>query len=95
MRKRLVLGCSALLLSIFALGSTPASACGGYYGYGYGCGCPGYGYAAYYVPPAYAYYAPPIYRARWSYAPRAYYGWRAAGWRGVGWRGGWRGGRRW
>jgi hypothetical protein len=95
MRKRLMLGASALLLAVIALGSTPASACGSYgYGYGYGCGCPGYGYA-YYARPAYAYYyAAPVYYARpayayysphysrgWAYGPRAYYGWR--------------GGRRW
>ena len=103
MHKRFLLGCSALLLALFTLGSTPASACGGYYGYGYGygvgCGC-GYGYyarpafayyaPAYYARPAYAYYAPRVYSRGWGYAPRAYVGWRGVGWRGVGWRRGWR-----
>ena len=40
MRKRLLAGCSTLLLAVFAMGSTPASACdddcGCGYGYGYG-----------------------------------------------------------
>jgi hypothetical protein len=96
MRKRLMFPCSAVLLAFLALGSTPASACGGYYGYGYGgCGC-GYGYGygyGYYARPAYAYYyAPSVAYARpaygyapyyrgWGYGPRAYYGWRGAGWR--------------
>jgi len=83
MRKYLVFPCSALVLAVLALGSTPASACGGYYGYGYGgCGC-GYtyyarpAYAYYYARPAYAYYRP--YYRDWGYAPRAYYGWRGVG----------------
>ena len=100
MCKRLLLGCSALLFCLLTLGSTQASACGGYYGYGYGAGCGcGYAYYApvYYARPTYAYYAPAYYARPayayygsgyhgrgWGYAPRAY------GWHGVGWRG-----RRW
>jgi hypothetical protein len=86
MLKRLLFACSALVLASLALGSTPANACGGYYGYGYGygyggCGC-GYAYyarPAYYVRPAFAYYAP--YYRGWGYAPRFSYGWRGVGWR--------------
>ena len=56
---------SALLLGIFAFGSTQATACD------WGCGwCRGYGYG-YYAAPAPVYYAPPAYT---SYAPApAYY----------------------
>ena len=48
MRPRFLFACSALLVALMGFGSSPASACGGYYGYGYGygygCRCPGYGY---------------------------------------------------
>jgi hypothetical protein len=92
--RRLLIGCSALLLAVFALGSAGANACDGYCGCGYG-----YGYGAYYAPPVYfvrpafAYYSPPLYGRSWGYGPSwRGVGWRAAGWRGVGWRGvGWRG----
>ena len=99
MYKRVLLGCSALLFGLFALGSTQASACGAYYGYGAGCGCgyayyapvyyarPAYAYyaPAYYARPAYTYYAPRYYARGWGYAPRAYVGWRGVGWRGRRW----------
>ena len=65
-------------------GSSPASACGGYYGYGYGygygCRCPGYGYGSYYRATD-VYYAPRYYGRGWAYGPRAYVGYRRVGWR--------------
>jgi|SRR5450755_4247644 hypothetical protein len=87
MRRRLLVGCAALLLSMLALGSTSASACDDDCGCGYGYG---YGYSGYYVRPAYSYYyAPrvylpnpgysyytyysPYYGRQWGYAPRAHY----------------------
>src|SRR6478672_9292295 len=81
MHKRLLLGCSALMLAFFALDRTPASACGGYYGYGYGAGC-GCGYG-YYARPAFAYYAPSYYAADrgiiYSIAPANDMDWIAEG----------------
>ena len=71
---------SAFALAMFALGSTPAAACG--WGGGGGCGCEAYGYGGYYGASSYAYYAPPAYYARPAYAyyappvysaPPAYY----------------------
>jgi len=71
---------SAFALAMFALGSTPAAACG--WGGGGGCGCGAYGYGGYYGASSYAYYAPPAYYARPAYAyyappvysaPPAYY----------------------
>ena len=86
MRKHLLIGCSTLLLAVFALGSTRANACDD------DCGC-GYRYDSYNARPAYTYYygpavyyAPPVYYSRQvptyyfpyyarhsSYAPRAHY----------------------
>jgi hypothetical protein len=69
MHKQILAG-SAFVLAIFALGSTPAAACG----WG-GCGCGAYGYGGNYGASSYAYYAPPSYYARpaYAYAPPAYY----------------------
>ncbi len=74
MRKRLLAGCSTLLLAVFAMGSTPASACDDDCGCGYGYGYGGYAYS-YYAAPVYAYYARPAYAyyVRPEYRPNVYY----------------------
>ena len=80
MRLRFLFACSALLVAFMGFGSSPASACGGYYGYGYGygCRCPGYGYGSYYRATD-VYYAPRYYGRAWAYGPRAYIGYRRVG----------------
>jgi hypothetical protein len=62
MRRPALVG-SAFALAMFALGSTPAAACGWS-----SCGCGAYGYGGYYGAPSYAYFAPPAYYARPAYA---------------------------
>ena len=95
--RRIFLASLVIAPAVLALGSTSASACGGY---GYGrlrrrlrCAP-----RAYYGYSSYSYYRPVAYRA--YYVPRFAYGgfyrprvWGYSGWGGRGW--GWRGGRRW
>ncbi len=93
--RRLVLASLVIVPAMLTLGSTSASAWGGYYGYGYGGGCGCYAPRAYY---GYSSFYRPFYRS--YYRPRFAYGGfyrpRVWGWRGWGGRAwGWRGGRRW
>ena len=74
MRPRFLFACSALLVALMGFGSSPASACGGYYGYGYGygygCRCPGYGYGyGSYYRATDVYYAPRYYGRAWALRP--------------------------
>jgi hypothetical protein len=74
MRPRFLFTCSALLVALMGFGSSPASACGGYYGYGYGhgCCCSGHGYAVdVYYAPLRVYYAPRYHTRRWTHGPKA------------------------
>ena len=61
MRKYSLLGCSALLFAVLAIG-TPANAGGRYHG----CGC-------YHARPYFPVYAPPTYTSLYYGTPRAYY----------------------
>ena len=69
MYRRLVIGCSTLVLAMIGFGSPQANACECGYGYRY------YGYPAYDARPAYAYYPASVYYARPAYP---YYGYNYA-----------------